>query len=51
MIDFKFLYLQWVFDDFLIKIHILSKYLQDVIVDMTNSIILMESTKKNTFWS
>jgi len=40
-IDFKFVYLLLVFDNFLSQIHILSKYLQDIKADMANGIILM----------
>lgn len=45
-IDFKFIYLLLVFNDFLSQIHIVSKYLQDTNTDIIESMTLIEATKK-----
>lgn len=44
-IDFKFIYLLLVFNDFLSQINILSQYLQNINGDMAKGIILIESPK------
>lgn len=45
-IDFKFIYLLLLFNDFLSQINIVSKYFQDVSVDIIKGMSLIESTKK-----
>lgn len=45
-INFKFIYLLLVFNEFLSQIHIVSKYLQDTNVDIIESMALIEATKQ-----
>lgn len=46
-INFKFIYLLLVFNDFLSQIHIVSKYLQDTYADIIESMALIEATKQD----
>jgi len=45
-IDFKFIYLLFLFNDFISQINIISKYFQDVNADMIKGMSLIESLKK-----
>jgi len=47
MIDFQFIYLLYLFNDLLSEIHIVSKYLQDVNLDISRAIILIQATNES----